>query len=225
MLFDVFGTLVDWHGSLARQADGFFRGGVGRGEVLAREWRESYGPMMDRVRRRETGWANLDQLNRLFAERFMAAQGKALNAREVDQVMGFWRRLEPWPDVAEGLARLRRRFVVATLSNAGVASLTRLARHGGMTFDCILSAELFRRYKPDPETYLGAVALLDVRPEEAMMAAAHGDDLAAASALGLRTAFVRRAREWGDRESPERPEPAFDIVADDLVDLAARLAA
>jgi 2-haloacid dehalogenase len=181
---------------------------------------------MDRVRRGESPWRSLDALHRDILDRLLADSGLRVAERDRRQLNAAWHRLRPWPDSVTGLVRLKRRYVVGTLSNGNVALLLNMARHAGLPWDCILSAELFRHYKPDPEAYLGAVGLLGLRPREVMLVAAHKDDLAAARACGLRTAYVHRPLEHGPRA---QPDPADDrratFNAADFVDLARQLGA
>jgi 2-haloacid dehalogenase len=178
---------------------------------------------MDRVRRGELPWTNIDGLHRRILdellERFKIA---GLDEAETVDLNRAWHRLAPWKDSVSGLKRLKRKYVVATLSNGNVALLTNMAKHAGLPWDCILSAELIGHYKPDPETYLGAARLLGLEPAQVMMVAAHPDDLDAASSTGLRTAFVRRPLEFGTK-ADVAPAPRFDFNARDFVDLARQL--
>lgn len=226
LAFDVFGTVVDWRSSVAAEAEAAAarRGLSVDGAAFADAWRQRYGPSMDRVRSGEIAWTALDDLHRATLDTLVSAFGlSALDDAEREQLNLAWHRLRPWPDAVQGLARLRRRFVVCTLSNGNMALLVDLARAGGLTFDCILSAELCRAYKPDPATYRMVPALLRLRPEEVVMVAAHADDLRAAAAQGLRTAYVARPLEWGPGTEVAPPDPAFDVAADDFGDLALKL--
>jgi 2-haloacid dehalogenase len=234
LAFDVFGTVVDWRSSIAAEAgEAAARNGVslpaGAAEAFAAEWRRRYRPSMDRVRSGEIGWTALDDLHRASLVEVAGQFGLGgLGAAELDRLNLAWHRLRPWPDAVEGLDSLRRRHVLCTLSNGNMALLVDLARFGGLPFDCILSAELCRAYKPDPRTYRMVPGLLRLRPEQVMMVAAHADDLGAAAAEGLRTAYVRRPLEWGGAPGSGGGEPvggSFDVVAEDFVDLAARLEA
>jgi 2-haloacid dehalogenase len=179
------------------------------------------------VRSGELPWMNIDQLHRMILDGLLARFGiDTLNEDEIDDLNRVWHRLDPWPDARRGLALLKRRHVIATLSNGNVALLVNMARHGRLPWDAVLSAELFRHYKPDPEAYLGAAAILGCEPSEVMMVAAHKDDLRAAQACGLATAFVRRPKEKGPRAKVDvKPEADFDFNARDFVDLARRMAA
>ncbi|HUN70125.1 MAG TPA: haloacid dehalogenase type II [Burkholderiales bacterium] len=228
LVFDVFGTVVDWRGSIVREC-----AALGRRKKLAVDWpafadawRAGYRPAMARVRSGELPWMTIDQLHRLILDELLPRFGiEGLTEDEVDHLNRVWHRLEPWPDARRGLAALKRRRILATLSNGNMALLVNMAKHARLPWDCVLSAELFRHYKPDPETYLGAAAMLGFEPGEVMMVAAHKDDLRAAQACGLATAFVRRPRERGPKVKLDvTPEPAFDLNARDFVDLARRLA-
>ena len=229
LAFDVFGTVVDWRGSIVREmaALATYKGIAIDGEAFADAWRAGYRPAMQRVRTGDLPWMRIDALHRLILDELLPGFGLAsLSAVERDHLNRVWHRLDAWPDVVEGLTRLKQRFVVTTLSNGNFALLTNLARYAGLPWDCIVSAELFRHYKPDPETYLGTADLLGIAPAELMLVACHPDDLRAARACGVRTAYVPRPLEDG----PGRPSPAvedgeFDVVASDLVDLDRRFAA
>jgi 2-haloacid dehalogenase len=227
LVFDVFGTVVDWRGSIIREGVA-----LGRRKKLkvdwpafADAWRAGYRPAMARVRSGELPWTKIDDLHRMILDdlllRFPLGR---LAGQDIDRLNRVWHRLKPWPDARAGLAKLKRRHVIATLSNGNVALLTNMAKHAKLPWDCILSAEVVRHYKPDPETYLGAADLLGVKPAELMMVAAHKDDLHAARACGLKTAFVPRPKEYGPAAKPDiSRDPAFDIHARDFNDLARQL--
>jgi 2-haloacid dehalogenase len=170
-------------------------------------------------------WLTIDALHRLILERLLEEFGlTGLSEAEIDHLNRVWHRLRPWPDARPGLRRLRRRFIVAPLSNGNVALLTNMAKQARLPWDCILSAELARHYKPDPAAYLTAVSLLGLTPHQVMMVAAHHGDLRAAAGLGLRTAFVPRPLEFGPDRTPDlTPDPSFDLVASDFTDLARQL--
>ena len=222
LTFDIFGTVVDWYGSIA--AEVARRQLPTDGGRFALDWRAGYQPAMQQVRSGALPWTNIDGLHRRILERVLAEHRLVLPEAEVAALNRIWHHLDPWPDSAHGLALLKRRHVTATLSNGNLSLLVDLARHGGLPFDCVLSAELFAHYKPDPEVYLGAARLLDLAPAQVMMVAAHPSDLRAAAACGLATAYVRRPAERGPGGTlePSR-EGEFDITADDFVDLARRL--
>jgi 2-haloacid dehalogenase len=230
LAFDVFGTVVDWRSSVAAEFDALVaRLGMpsrpGGGEAFADAWRRRYGPSMDRVRNGEIEWTVLDELHRASLEGLLGEFGLGgIDEGERERLNSVWHRLRPWPDSVPGLTRLRTRYPLCTLSNGNVALLVDLARFGGLPFDCILSAELCQAYKPDPRTYHMVWALLRVRPQDVLMVAAHTNDLHAAAAAGLRTAFVQRPTEWGAGAREEQaPDGSFDLVAQDLVDLAERM--
>jgi 2-haloacid dehalogenase len=228
LIFDVFGTVVDWRGSVIREGEE-----LGRKKNLdvdwaafADEWRGRYAPSMDRVRRGELPWANLDALHRASLEELLEEFGvEGLSEEEIDHLNKVWHRLDPWPDSVAGLARLKELYVISTFSNANVALLTDMAKRAGLPWDLILSAELVRHYKPDPETYLMAPNFLDLRPDEVMLVAAHPSDLRAAQTHGLRAAYVLRPLEWGPVGEAEPADPSFDLVVDDIVELAEKLEA
>jgi len=227
LVFDVFGTVVDWRGSIIREGRL-----LGRRKKLkvdwpafADAWRAGYRPAMARVRSGELPWTKIDALHRMILDGLLARFGlEGLSEEECADLNFVWHRLDPWPDARAGLARLKRRHVIATLSNGNLALLTNMAKRARLPWDCILSAEVVRHYKPDPETYLGAADLLGVRPQELMMVAAHKDDLHAARACGLRTAFVPRPREYGPGVKVDATrEPLFDVHARDFNELARKL--
>jgi len=228
LAFDVFGTVVDWRGSLIREGE--LLGERKRLRVdwpaFADAWRAGYAPAMDRVRKGELPWTTIDALHRMVLDSLLEPFNLASLSEDEKQHLNLaWHRLMPWPDAVGGLNRLRTRFVVATLSNGNVSLLVDMAKNAGLPWDAVLSAELFGHYKPDPEAYLGAARLLGLAPDEVMMVAAHPGDLRAAKAAGLKTAYVPRPLEFGahgKRHAPE-PEGAFDHVAADFLELATRL--
>lgn len=229
LVFDVFGTVVDWR-------SGIIRAGTKIGEsnsltvdwaAFADAWREEYRPAMERVRRGETPWRNLDALQRESLEELLDRFNiEGLTETEIVSLSRAWHRLDPWPDVIPGLQRLKPDYVIAPLSNGHVRLLTDIAKRAGIPWDLILSSELSGHYKPDEEVYLTAVDLLDFDADEVMMVAAHEYDLEASRDLGLHTAYIHRPHEWGPNEaaSAEKPdESAYDIVANDFVELAEHL--
>ncbi len=226
LLFDVFGTLVDWRTSLIEAAeDAGARAGV-RAEWadVVDDWRRAYQPALDRVRNRAE-WQDLDVVQRQTLADVLSTHRVDLPPGEREHLVAGWRRLRPWPDVAEGLERLRRSHVTATLSNGHVALLVDLLRFADLRVDAVLSAQLAAAYKPAAEVYLTALRLLAVRPDQAGMVAAHPSDLSAASALGLRPILVRRPLEWGPGgTAPQPPDLEGLVEADSLVDLAETLA-
>ena len=227
MTFDIFGTVADWRGSIVREGQDVWaaKGVEVAWEQFADEWRAGYGPAMQRVRSGDLPWMNIDALHRLILDDLLARyQISSLAEDDKDQLNRVWHRLNPWPDVASGLTRLRRRAIIAALSNGNVGLLVNMARHGGLCWDCVLSSELAKHYKPDPEVYRTAAALLGLEPHEVMMVAAHNGDLKGAQAVGFRTAFVHRPREYGPKQTTDlAPDYSIDVVAEDFNDLADRL--
>lgn len=228
LAFDVFGTVVDWRSSLIGELEVF---GKSRGlqrdwPAFADSWRAGYAPAMDRVRRGELPWTRIDDLHRAILVDLLDAAGIRAGDAEIDHLNRAWHRLDPWPDSVVGLTRLKQRYLITTLSNGNVSLLTNMAKHAGLPWDCVISAELFRHYKPDPEAYQGCAELLDIAPEELTLVAAHPSDLRAARAAGLGTAYVARPLEYGpDRPPHDVASDEFDIVATDFVDLAEQLGA
>jgi 2-haloacid dehalogenase len=222
LVFDVFGTLVDWRSSIARA---FAVAGVdGDPSELADDWRSRYAPALEEANRGERPAGTLDELHGATLDELLTARGlPAVEDAARTRLVRAWHELDPWPDVREGLELLRRDHVTATLSNGHVALLVDLARHGDLRFDAILSAELAGAYKPAPEVYLRAAQLLAVEPAELMLVAAHPFDLQGARGAGLRTAFVDRPLEHGPG-SPPRSDPAADVSVANLPELAAQLA-
>lgn len=228
LAFDVFGTVVDWRSSVARELAAFgARHGISDDwSAFADDWRAGYVPAMDRVRRGELPWTRIDDLHRGRLVELLNDRGIDVDDAETDDLTRAWHRLDPWPDAVAGLTRLKKRFVITTLSNGNVSLLTNMAKYAGLPWDCVLSAEIFRHYKPDPETYRGCAEILDVPPDELMMVAAHPSDLRAARDAGLRTGFVFRPAEYGPERSLRKPaDDEFDVVADDFGDLAEQLGA
>ena len=223
LTFDVFGTVVDWRSSIIHEA-AVMELRVD-GAKFADDWRAGYQPAMARVRSGELGWVSIDVLHRRILDELIEKYklGGLTEAQRV-HLNRVWHRLDPWPDAARGLSMLRRKFICATLSNGNVSLLVDLARHGGLTWDCVLSAELYRAYKPDAKVYLGAAETLGVKPEETMMVAAHKGDLLGARKAGLKTAFVERALEKGPGGGADvGREDWMDVYAKDFIDLARQL--
>jgi 2-haloacid dehalogenase len=231
LAFDVFGTVVDWRGTIIAEgerlsAEQGLRVDWGR---LADAWRARYRPSMDRVMRGELPWTTLDALHRASLDEVLAELGvTGLTDAQKDEINHVWHRLRPWPDSVAGLRLLRERYILATLSNGNIRLLVDMARHSSLPWDCILSSELVRAYKPDPRVYQMTAHLLAVEPREVLMVAAHPDDLLAAQAQGLRTAYVPRPLEYGPKQEPDghldlEPLGSFDLVASDFADLARQL--
>lgn len=223
LLFDVFGTVVDWRTGIAREVATILGPSVDA-PAFADAWRGLYQPAMEEVRVGSRPYAKLDVLHAetllVVLDRFGIARPDAATPA---RLVNAWHRLDPWPDAAPGLRRLRRRFLVAALSNGNIGLMARLARHGGIGWDAILGADLAGDFKPKPRVYLAGCEALDLPPERCMMVAAHSSDLAAAAALGLRTAFVARPDEHGPGRGESAPAVTCDVVATDLLDLAQRM--
>ena len=195
LTFDVFGTVVDWRGSIAREV----RAMAGEKKLrinavkFADAWRSGYRPAMNRVGSGELPWTKIDDLHRMILDDVLTKfRVSALSEVEKAELNRVWHRLKPWPDTVRGLKRLKKKFTISTLSNGNVALLNNMAKNAGLPWDLILSAEIFHHYKPDPEVYLGAAAILGLQPHEVMMVAAPKDDMRAAARQGLRTALVLR---------------------------------
>ena len=222
--FDIFGTVVDWHSGIAAEARRLLPGIDGDAFALA--WRGGYQPAMKQVMARmaasEGGFTLLDSLHLAILERILGQFGAegASNAtkRELNTA---WHRLPAWPDAVQGLTRLKRKYTICTLSNGNVGLLTEMAKRAGLPWDCVLSAEFFRAYKPDPRTYLGTAAVFDLHPSQVMLAAAHHDDLASARACGLLTAYIERPHEFGAAHPKDvSPRPGNALHAKDIGALA-----
>ncbi len=235
LVFDVFGTVVDWRGSIIREGEQWGREKnleVDWGEFADR-WRAGYGPSMDQVRKGQLPWMKLDDLHRRILDRLLEEfKITGLTEEEKRHWNRVWHRLRAWSDAVEGLTRLKKNYVVATLSNGNVSLLIEMAKFAGLPWDGVFGSDLFHRFKPDREVYLGAVDLLSLKPPEVMMVAAHPPDLNAAASCGLRTAFVPRPLEGGTAGTPPppvtrnptaAPPAAFDITATDFIELASQL--
>lgn len=224
LCFDVFGTVVDWHGSIAAEVARL--GLPVDGGEFALAWRAGYAPAMQQVRSGALPWTNIDGLHRRILDTLLAERGLSLDGQARAELNRIWHRLRPWPDSVAGLMRLKANFTVTTLSNGNLSLLVAMAKHAGLPWDTVLSAELFGHYKPDPEVYLGAARLLDVAPQQLMLVACHPGDLRAAAACGLRTAYVPRPLERGPGGAMEPCEEGeFDLVAPDFLALAVQLEA
>jgi 2-haloacid dehalogenase len=228
LCFDVFGTVVDWRSSLIAEATalGARKGIAADWEGLVDAWRGGYQPAMDRVRKGELPWTPLDALHRMTLDRLLVERGIAgLDEEDKEELTLGWHRLQPWPDAVPGLARLKRKYIIATLSNGNVRLLVDMAKSAGLPWDTVLSAEIVHRYKPDPATYGSAIEFLGMGdPAAVMMVAAHNGDLAHAKSRGMKTAFVPRPAEHGRHQTRDiAPEHDFTIVARDFADLAGQL--
>jgi len=227
LVFDVFGTCVDWRGSIIREltAYGQRSGQPADWEKLADEWRrDGYIGPIRRILSGQEPYVDSDELFRRKLKELLLRYGVgAASVDEVREVSLSWRKLDPWPDTVDGLRRLKQKFTIAPLSNGTFATLTSMARYGGLPWDCIISTDLQTTYKPHPDAYLLAPNLLDLQPDEVMLVAAHSNDLKGAQQVGLHTALVTRPQEWGANGTGDTPDPSFDYVATDFGDLARQL--
>ncbi len=224
LAFDVFGTVVDWHGSIAAEAKRL--GLPVDANEFATAWRNGYKPAMARVRSGDLPWTKIDDLHRMILDEILKAFNiTSLSESQVKDLNLIWHRLNPWLDTVDGLTRLKSKFTIVTLSNGNLGLLADMAKNAGLPWDLILSAEVFRHYKPDPETYLGVAEIFNVSPEEVMLVAAHKDDLVAANTCGLQTAFIERPLEFGPHVSRAdlHREEFISYHAQDLKDLADQL--
>jgi 2-haloacid dehalogenase len=227
LVFDVFGTVVDWHGSVAREVRALAKAkGLRLNAVkFAKAWRAGYRPAMDRVLRGEAPFEKIDVIHRAILEDVLRQfKVETLTEDEKAHLNLVWHRLKPWPDTVRGLKRLKSRFVIATLSNGNTSLLVNMAKHGGLPWDTVFSSDTFKLFKPDPGMYLGAADALSFKPEQVMMVAAHKADLRAAAKCGLKTAFVKRPLEHGRGGTPDlASEPDFTVNAESFLDLADQL--
>ena len=227
LIFDVFGTVVDWRTSIVNECQEL--GNVKNIQIdwnlFADRWRGKYGPFMDKVRSGSIPWTNLDSLHRMALDELLTefdvtnlSEGEKQNLNKV------WHRLTPWPDAVPGLTKLKSNFIIGTLSNGNISLLVNMAKNAGLPWDCIFSAELARAYKPDPIVYKTAISLLEKDPSEILMVAAHKGDLTAAQKVGLRTAYIPRPLEHGPNHLIDTDtNNTFDIEASDINDLAVKL--
>lgn len=232
LVFDTFGTVVDWRTSIAAQVEAVAKqkGVTVDGAAFADAWRAQYNPSMERVRRGELPWTKLDRLHRMSLDALLPQfKLTGLSEAETASLNKAWHRLRPWPDSVAGLTRLKQKFIIAPLSNGNISLMTDMAKFAGLPWDCILGAELARHYKPDREVYQSAADFLDLAPSEVMMVAAHLGDITAARAGGLRTAFVARPDEYGhdakSRTPDLKPNASVELTAVDFNDLARQLGA
>lgn len=228
ILFDVFGTIVDWRSGIVREAALFFdtRGIEIDAETFADRWRALYQPAMERIRTGRRGYVPLDILHRenldiVLEELDLTGE---LNASDRSQLTRAWERLPPWPDSVPGLTVLKTHYAIAPCSNGSIALMTWLAKYGGLPWDAILGAEIARDYKPQSAVYLASVNALGLEPQQVMMVAAHNDDLVAAQAAGLQTGFIPRPHEHGPGQTTDlTPSGAWNVVGNNLQDLAQRI--
>jgi 2-haloacid dehalogenase len=224
LLFDVFGTVVDWRSSIIADLSRF---GAAKGlsvdwAAFTDDWRGLYQPAMEEVRSGRRPWTILDVLHRESLEKLLAKyEVTGLSEADKDHINKVWHRLKPWPDAVAGLRMLKARYIIGTLSNGNVGLLTRMAKNAGLPWDVVLGSETARAYKPLPQAYLASAALLNLAPGQVMLVAAHNGDLAAASAAGLRTGFVARPGEYGPHQKYDfKAERDWDVVADSFIGLA-----
>ena len=227
MTFDVFGTVVDWRSSIAREAKmvGDQKGFDLDWDDFADKWRAGYGPSMNRVRTGDLEWMNIDTLHRMILDELLNEYGlDGFSEEEKIQLNKAWHRLDPWSDSVEGLTRLKENYIISSLSNGNVALLVNMAKYGGLPWDTVLSAELVRHYKPDKETYMSTSEFFGVPIGQVMMVAAHKNDLKSANSFGMKTAYVPRPLEHGSTTVVDtNPEAYIDIIAEDFVDLSNKL--
>jgi len=227
LTFDVFGTVVNWRNSIAREAEASLapKGYALDWHAFADAWRGRYQPSMQRIRAGERPFMRLDLLHRENLEEILPDFGvSGLSEAEIDHLNKDWHRLDPWPEAVEGLTRLKSKYILATQSNGNIALMVNMAKRAGLPWDVVLGAEVCQAYKPMPEAYMRAADFLGLKPEECMMTAAHNDDLKAAAACGFRTAFVARPTEKGPGQTKDQvADPSVDIAADGFVDLADKL--
>ena len=227
IVFDTFGTVVDWRGSLIADLSAFGqkRSITADWAALVDAWRASYHPSMDRVRKGEQPWTKLDGLHRASLDKLVADFGiKGLTEQDLVHINLGWHRLNGWPDSVPGLTRLKKQFVIGPLSNGNVSLLSYMAKHAGLPWDMVFGSDLFGHFKPDPETYLGVAKLMDLAPDQVMLGAAHNNDLANARKCGLMTAFFPRPTEYGPHQKRDyAADQEWDFVAKDIEDLATQL--
>jgi 2-haloacid dehalogenase len=220
LAFDVFGTVVDWHGSLVKEIERLKLDVDGNKFALA--WRAGYVPAMQRVMSGELGWTLLDDLHRMILDEILLQFDlKNLSEDQKHHLNKAWHRLDAWPDSVEGLQRLKSKYTICTLSNGNMGLLADMAKNAGLPWDCILSAEVFRKYKPHPDTYLGVAKVFDLAPEDVMLVAAHQNDLESARLCGLKTAYIERPFEFGSRQIKDiSPNSDNTLHARDILELA-----
>ncbi len=225
IMFDVFGTVVDWRRSIANEVRAIPQLHSIDGELFADRWRGKYQPAMERIRSGDRAWTKLDQLHfENLNEVLEEFDVDSLNDAAKWHLNRAWHRLTPWDDSVPGLERLKSKYIIATLSNGNVALIVNMAKHAALPWDMVLGAEVVGHYKPQPESYLKSAAMLDLKPSQCMLVAAHNSDLVAAAKCGFMTAFVARPTEYGaDQKIDLEPTSDYTVVADDFIDLAAKL--
>ena len=229
IVFDTFGSVVDWRGTLVAEMQMLAteRGVVGDWEAAADAWRNGYHRILDEVTDGKRAWANLDLLHRELLDEALAAQGiTGFSESDLQHINLGWHRLKAWPDAVPGLLRLKRKYIVGSLSNGTVALLVNMAKRANLPWDVVFGSDIFRQFKPHPETYLGTARLLGIKPGQLMLASAHNGDLANARKNGLMTAFFIRPTEYGPQQTIDlTAEQDWDIIANDIEDMAAKLGA
>lgn len=229
LMFDVFGTVVDWRTSIQDEMTAFFTPlGIEKDwEAFAQDWRAKYQPSMEKVRAGNREYVRLDELHRENLDELLADyELESLNEEQRDFINHVWHRLVPWKDTVPGLVRLQRRFLLTTLSNGNIALMANLAKNSGLPWDAILGAEVTQSYKPDPVTYTRSMEVMALKPAECMMVAAHNYDLKVARSLGMKTAFVARPNEYGDRQKTDfEADDDWDICCNSMIELAQHLEA
>ena len=225
IMFDVFGTVVDWRSSIADEVRKIPELDSVDGESFADSWRSKYQPAMERIRNGTRPWAKLDILHKENLCELLDELGiDSLDEEKKTHLNQVWHRLQPWKDSVEGLHRLKKKFIIATLSNGNVSLILNMAKHAGLPWDMVLGAEVVQHYKPQPQAYLKSAEMLDLEPRQCMLTAAHNSDLIAAARCGFRTAFVPRPTEYGPNQTVDiEAEDSFDIVAENFIDLAEQL--
>ena len=230
LLFDVFGTVVDWRSSLLQELGNYFKDGSASTveqdwEAFALDWRALYQPAMQRIRSGERGYVLLDELHRENLLSLLPKYGlEGLDEAAIDHINTMWHRLQPWADSLPGMYRLRRQYVLASLSNGNIALMVNMARHSSIPWDAILGSEPTRGYKPEPKVYLRSAEMLGLAPEQCLMVAAHNDDLRAAAALGFKTAYINRPDEYGENQNTDlAAEARWDLVCASMTELADQL--
>ncbi len=227
--FDVFGTVVDWRGSVARHAQAFFKAeGISVDpHQFATDWRSLYQPSMEKIRSGARPWVPLNVLNLENLKLTLAYHGQDVDrftSESLKELNHAWERLDPWPDSVEAIARLKKKYAVTTISNGHIAGMMWLAKYADLRWDAILGSEIAQNYKPRPEVYFRSAEVAGLNIGETAMVAAHNDDLEAASDCGMKTFFVFRRTEHGDNQTTDlTAEKDWDVVAEDLKDLADQL--
>ena len=229
LLFDVFGTVVDWRSTIVREMQDFGaqQSLIQNWEQFALDWRALYQPAMEVVRSGSRGYVRLDTLHKENLLELLPEYGlEELDVATIDRINTVWHRLQPWADTLPGMHRLKRHFVLASLSNGNIALMVNMARHNGIPWDAILGSEPAKGYKPQPHVYLDSISMLGLEPADCMMVAAHNDDLRAARSLGLKTAYINRPYEYGKSQSTDlQAEEEWDYICNSMSELADRLEA